>query len=103
MLSGGKSEKICNCVTKLFQILDDRKQWWKVRNKSGNAGFVPNNILDPLRNYEGDLGLPEPVYTRAIQVPSTPWETKFLFKSVCVLVCAFTKEEEIHSKAKIFS
>ncbi|KAM9388634.1 epidermal growth factor receptor kinase substrate 8 isoform 1-T1 [Phaethornis superciliosus] len=51
----------------IVEILDDRKQWWKVQNKSGSTGFVPNNILDPLKNQEGGLGWSEPSYTRTIQ------------------------------------
>ncbi|KAM9388636.1 epidermal growth factor receptor kinase substrate 8 isoform 3-T3 [Phaethornis superciliosus] len=52
----------------IVEILDDRKQWWKVQNKSGSTGFVPNNILDPLKNQEGGLGWSEPSYTRTIQL-----------------------------------
>lgn len=32
-----------NC---LLQVLEDEKQWWKLRNRSGQAGYVPYNILD---------------------------------------------------------
>ncbi|XP_010174436.1 epidermal growth factor receptor kinase substrate 8-like, partial [Antrostomus carolinensis] len=60
----------------LFQILDDRKQWWKVQNKSGSTGFVPNNILDLLRNQEGSLGWSEPAYTRTIQKQRTDYVAK---------------------------
>ncbi|KAL6082572.1 hypothetical protein STEG23_001603 [Scotinomys teguina] len=52
----------------VLEILDDRKQWWKVRNASGDSGFVPNNILDIVRPPESGAGRADPPYTHTIQV-----------------------------------
>ncbi|XP_076424235.1 epidermal growth factor receptor kinase substrate 8 [Peromyscus maniculatus bairdii] len=51
----------------VLEILDDRKQWWKVRNASGDSGFVPNNILDIVRPPESGVGRADPPYTHTIQ------------------------------------
>ncbi|XP_032445684.1 epidermal growth factor receptor kinase substrate 8a isoform X3 [Xiphophorus hellerii] len=54
----------------LLEVLDDRKQWWKVRNGAGAAGYVPNNILELTRT--SDLtGRGDPVYSHTIQKQTT--------------------------------
>ncbi|KAI7792036.1 putative epidermal growth factor receptor kinase substrate 8 [Triplophysa rosa] len=50
----------------VLEVLDDRKQWWKVRNGAGATGYVPNNILDMSRAVE-TTGRGEPIYSHTIQ------------------------------------
>lgn len=38
--------EMCSCVS---QVIEDDKQWWKLRNRSGQAGYVPFNILDVVK------------------------------------------------------
>ncbi|XP_008310374.1 epidermal growth factor receptor kinase substrate 8-like protein 2 isoform X2 [Cynoglossus semilaevis] len=33
----------------ILEVIEDDKQWWKLRNRSGQAGYVPYNILDVVR------------------------------------------------------
>ncbi|XP_061662323.1 epidermal growth factor receptor kinase substrate 8a [Syngnathoides biaculeatus] len=44
----------------LVEVVDDRKQWWKVRNADGSLGYVPNNILEAA----GQAG----VYSHTVQL-----------------------------------
>ncbi|XP_017562202.1 epidermal growth factor receptor kinase substrate 8-like protein 2 isoform X2 [Pygocentrus nattereri] len=30
----------------ILEVIEDDKQWWKLRNRSGQAGYVPYNVLD---------------------------------------------------------
>lgn len=39
------------------QVLEDGHQWWKLRTRSGQAGYVPHNILAETR--PEDLGAPQ--------------------------------------------
>lgn len=51
-----------------IKIIDDKKQWWKVRNSSGSSGFVPNNILGMVKAEESPLARSDPLYSQSIQV-----------------------------------
>ncbi|KAI4901650.1 hypothetical protein NFI96_012828, partial [Prochilodus magdalenae] len=42
----------------VLQVLDSEKQWWLLRNRSGQLGYVPCNVLEEVK--EG-----EPQYNRA--------------------------------------
>ncbi|KAM6962098.1 epidermal growth factor receptor kinase substrate 8a isoform 10-T10 [Tautogolabrus adspersus] len=63
----------------VVEVLDDRKQWWKVRNGCGASGYVPNNILEITKAVD-ITGRGEPIYSHTIQkqtsrtdfIPSKP-------------------------------
>lgn len=40
---------LANLFFALSQVLEDNKQWWKLLNRSGQAGYVPYNILDVVK------------------------------------------------------
>ncbi|XP_058487444.1 epidermal growth factor receptor kinase substrate 8 isoform X2 [Solea solea] len=58
----------------IVEVLDVSKQWWKVRDSSGDEGFVPNNVLETCdetsNQYQETEGVP--VLTRR----SKPAEVK---------------------------
>lgn len=38
----------------ILEVIEDDKQWWKLRNRSGQAGYVPFNILDVVKIEEAE-------------------------------------------------
>ncbi|XP_058273690.1 epidermal growth factor receptor kinase substrate 8a isoform X1 [Hemibagrus wyckioides] len=59
----------------LVEVLDDRKQWWKVRNGTGLTGYVPNNILEITKAVDVN-GRGEPIYSHTIQKQRTDYVPK---------------------------
>ncbi|XP_043915066.1 epidermal growth factor receptor kinase substrate 8-like protein 2 [Protopterus annectens] len=49
----------------VLEVIDDKKQWWKLRNRIGQIGFVPYNILDVVR-VEEPFDQPEAMYSHSL-------------------------------------
>ncbi|XP_056138165.1 epidermal growth factor receptor kinase substrate 8-like protein 2 isoform X2 [Lampris incognitus] len=47
----------------VLEVIEDDKQWWKLRNRSGQAGYVPYNILDVVK-LEEPQSMPEVFYSQ---------------------------------------
>ncbi|XP_049748910.1 epidermal growth factor receptor kinase substrate 8-like protein 2 isoform X1 [Elephas maximus indicus] len=41
----------------VLEVLEDGRQWWKLRNRSGQGGYVPCNILDEIQPEEAGATL----------------------------------------------
>uniref|UniRef100_A0A9J8B9I5 Epidermal growth factor receptor kinase substrate 8-like protein 2 n=2 Tax=Cyprinus carpio TaxID=7962 RepID=A0A9J8B9I5_CYPCA len=54
----------------ILEVLEDDKQWWKLRNRSGQAGYVPYNILDVVK-LEDPQTMIDPPYSPAIPYSHT--------------------------------
>ncbi|KAG2462005.1 ES8L2 protein, partial [Polypterus senegalus] len=50
----------------VLEVVEDGKQWWKLRNRSGQTGYVPFNILDVM-NLEESQVMQETHYSQSSQ------------------------------------
>ncbi|ROI37068.1 Epidermal growth factor receptor kinase substrate 8-like protein 2 [Anabarilius grahami] len=55
----------------ILEVLEDDKQWWKLRNRSGQAGYVPYNMLDVVK-LEDPQVVSDPPYS-----PVTPYSPSY--------------------------
>ncbi|XP_040139832.2 epidermal growth factor receptor kinase substrate 8-like protein 2 isoform X1 [Ictidomys tridecemlineatus] len=54
----------------VLEVLEDGRQWWKLRSRSGQSGYVPCNILDEVR--PEDIGAPLEQASQKYWGPASP-------------------------------
>ncbi|XP_036373416.1 epidermal growth factor receptor kinase substrate 8-like isoform X2 [Megalops cyprinoides] len=72
----GKNTELTVVKGELVEVLDDRKQWWKVRNSTGDFGYVPSNFLQitQVMDITGGRGQPVNTHTYQIMMPKKEFE-----------------------------
>ncbi|XP_037994575.1 epidermal growth factor receptor kinase substrate 8-like protein 2 isoform X1 [Motacilla alba alba] len=80
----------------ILEVLEDNKQWWKLLNRSGQAGYVPYNILDVVKleeleqqsnqRYKGDLsprgyGPSSPTHKMPASYAGDKWGSEMLSRN----------------------
>ncbi|XP_053140671.1 epidermal growth factor receptor kinase substrate 8-like protein 2 [Hemicordylus capensis] len=92
----------------ILEVIEDNKQWWKLRNRSGQSGYVPYNILDLVKledygsleqtnqKYKGDLsprgiGPSSPSHKLPASYAGEKWGSEMIARN-----SADAKEQLIH-------
>ncbi|XP_053575111.1 epidermal growth factor receptor kinase substrate 8 [Bombina bombina] len=60
----------------ILEVIDDKKQWWKVRNSNGITGFVPNNIMGIVKTQDQGADPQETPYSQTIQKQRLEYHSK---------------------------
>uniref|UniRef100_H3AEN1 EPS8 signaling adaptor L3b n=1 Tax=Latimeria chalumnae TaxID=7897 RepID=H3AEN1_LATCH len=83
---GRNSKELSIMKGNILQVLDESRQWWKVKTISGETGYIPNNILEPIEqepsnegnSYQGYMGKKSP------DEEVTAWLTQKGFSKITV-------------------
>uniref|UniRef100_A0AAR2KK73 Epidermal growth factor receptor kinase substrate 8-like protein 2 n=1 Tax=Pygocentrus nattereri TaxID=42514 RepID=A0AAR2KK73_PYGNA len=82
----------------ILEVIEDDKQWWKLRNRSGQAGYVPYNVLDVVTPEE--LHGMDPMYNQVTPTvsPSPLHYSEFVYGSSVYVTSRTHQMDEVNDE-----